>query len=383
MNTPLSRRTWFKSIGGLATGLVATSLMVDELKAAPVSNAERAVFGLKKINGTKIRLNSNENPYGPSDKAKEAMVRAFSECNRYAFAELDDFKNLIAAKESVDPAYILLGSGSGRLLCQTGIAFGLEGGRVLSAYPTFPLLMNYAERMSATWDKVDLNEKLEFNYETLMSAIKSDTRLVFACNPNNPTGTVVNADVVKSFCEEASKKTLVYSDEAYLEFLDPAQQKSMVSLIQKGNKNLIVSRTFSKVYGLAGLRIGYIIGHPDLLKKIGQYGDTISPSQTALAAATASLNDEEFIKMTRAKNAAARKVLENYLDKKKIFYGKSQTNVMLFPAPKDGKTILSKLEEKGFLIRIWDYQQKEWCRVSIGTIEEMNAFVKAFDEVIT
>jgi len=382
MNSSLSRRAWFKSVGGLTTGLVATSLLAETLMAAPQSEAERAVFALRKAGGKKVRLNSNENPYGPSEKAKKAMTQVFTECNRYAFDELEEFKKTIAAKEGVDPSYILMGAGSGEMLCQTGIAFGLEGGRVLSCYPTFPLLMDYAESMRATWDRVDLNDKMEFDYGKLLSAIKADTRLVFACNPNNPTGTVVNADIVKNFCEEASKKTLVYSDEAYLEFLEPAMQKTMVPLILKGNRNLIVSRTFSKVYGLAGLRLGYIIAHPDLVMKIGQFGDTISPSQTALAAAKASLGDEEFMKLTRTKNAAARKVLEDYLDKKKIFYGKSQTNVMLFPAPKDGKMILSKLEEKGFLIRIWDYQQREWCRVSIGTQEEMTAFVKAFDEVV-
>jgi len=125
------------------------------------------------------------------------------------------------------------------------------------------------------------------------------------------------------------------------------------------------------------------VAHPDVLNKIGKYGDTISPSQTALAAAKASLGDEEFMKMTRVKNAAARKILTDYLDSRKIFYGKPVTNVLLFPAPKDGKTILTMLEEKGFLIRIWEYQQKEWCRVSIGTMDEMKSFIKAFDEVIS
>jgi histidinol-phosphate aminotransferase len=172
----------------------------------------------------------------------------------------------------------------------------------------------------------------------------------------------------------------VYADEAYLEFLEPAEQKSMVSIIQR-NPNVVVSKTFSKIYGLAGLRIGYLVGHPDVLSKIGKYGDTISPSQTALAAAKASLGDEDFMKMTRQKNAVARKVLTDYLDQKKYFYGKSLTNVVLFPAPKDGKSILTQLDAKGYLIRIWEYQGKEWCRVSIGTQDEMKGFVKAFDEV--
>jgi len=380
MKSQLSRRDWFKSTLALTAGLTITPALVNSLMAGPASEAERLFFQMGKMNGGKVRLNSNENPYGPSEKAKKAVMQILSEGNRYAFKEMEDLKKILADKEGVDPSFIMLGAGSGELLCQTGIAYGLDGGRVLSAYPTFTLLMNYAQQMNATWDKVDLNDKLEFDYEKLLSAIKDDTRLVFSCNPNNPTGTVVNSDIVKSFCEEASKKTLVYADEAYIEFLEPSQQKSMVSILQN-TPNMIVSKTFSKVYGLAGLRIGYIVAHPDVLKKVGKYGDTISPSQTALAAAKASLGDEDFMKMTREKNAVARKVLTDYLDKKNIFYGKSQTNVVLFPAPMDGKTILSKLDEKGFLIRVWDYQQKEWCRVSIGTADEMKAFVKVFDEV--
>jgi histidinol-phosphate aminotransferase len=381
MKTQLNRRDWFKSSLALTAGFSLTPSLVQGLMAAPVSNAERIFFEGLNANGAKVRLNSNENPYGPSEKAKKAVIQILSEGNRYAFNELEELRKLLADKESVDPSYIMLGAGSGELLCQTGIAYGLEGGRVLSSFPTFPLLMSYAQQMNATWDKVDLNDKLEFDYQKLLSAIKSDTRLVFSCNPNNPTGTVVDPDTVKSFCEEASKKTLVYADEAYLEFLEPAQQKSMVSIVQR-TPNLIVSKTFSKIYGLAGLRIGYIVAHPDVLKKVGKYGDTISPSQTALAAAKASLGDEDFMKMTRGKNAVARKVLTDYLDSKKIFYGKPVTNVLLFPAPKDGKTILTRLEEMGFLIRIWDYQQKEWCRVSIGTEDEMKLFIKAFDAVI-
>lgn len=377
----LSRRAWFKSVGGATAGMMATSFMAQSLMAAPVSKAEKDFYSHYKAGSEKVRLNSNENPYGPSQKARQAVSDSLIKGNRYTFNEQQALKKLLAEKEGVDASYILLGSGSSQLLVQTGIAFGLEGGRVLSAYPTFPLLMNYAQQMKAVWDKADLNERLEYDYERLAAALKADTRIVFSCNPNNPTGTVVSDAIVRPFCEEVSKKTLVYSDEAYLEFLEPSQQRSMVSLVAS-SPNVVVSRTFSKVYGMAGLRMGYLVGHPDTLKKIAQYGDSVSPSQTAIAAATAVLNDEDFMRMTRERNAAARQVLTDYLERKKIMHGKSQTNVVLFPAPKDGKTILSSLDERGFLIRIWEYQNKEWCRVSIGTLEEMKAFVKAFEEVI-
>jgi histidinol-phosphate aminotransferase len=369
-------------VGGAAAGMAATSLMAQSLMAAPVSKAEEYFFAGEKKLGKKIRLNSNENPYGPSDRARKAVNDVLSEGNRYAFNELQELKKLLSAKEGVEPEYILLGSGSGELLVQTGIAYGLQGGRVLSCYPTFTLLMNYAQQMNAVWDKVDLNDKLEYDFELLASAIKPDTRLVFVCNPNNPTGTVVNVDTVRNFCTEASSRTLVYADEAYLEFLEPGEQRSMVSLVAS-SPNIVVSRTFSKIYGLAGLRMGYLIAHPDTLKKIAKYGDSISPSQTAVAAAKASLGDEEFMKMTREKNAVARKVLTDYLDRKNIFYGKSTNNVVFFPAPKDGKAILTELDQNGFLIRVWEYQNREWCRVSIGTLDEMKTFVKTFEEIVS
>jgi len=386
METQLSRRNWFKSTFAMGAGLALSGVstvqagsLVSRLEAAPLSRAEREFFAMK-TSGGKVRLNSNENPYGPSKKAREAVVQILNEANRYQFQTQEDLRKRIAQRENVDPSYIMFGSGSGEILCLVGAAYGLDGGSVLSSYPTFPLLMNYAEGVNARWDKVELNDKLEYDYDKMASAIKSDTKVIFTCNPNNPTGTFVDPNKVRAFAEEASKKALVYADEAYLEFLGPLEKNSLVDLVRKGN-NVVVSRTFSKIFGLAGLRIGYVVAHPDTIKKLSKFGDSISASQTAIAAAQASLGDEDFMQMVRQKNAEARKVLTDYLESKKYLHGKSEINVVFFPAPKDGKTILAKCEEKGYLIRVWDYQGKEWCRVSIGTPEEMKGFVKAFDEV--
>lgn len=347
--------------------------------AAPVSQAEKlhGVFRPGKL----VRLGSNENPYGPSAKAREAIKASIAEHNRYSFGEAQEFKKILADKEGVSPDHILLGAGSGELLAVTGMGIGLEGGAVLSAFPTFRMLMDYAVKFNARWDKVDLDQYLVHDLEALASAVKADTKLLFVVNPNNPTGTILDPAKLKSFCQEMARKTIVYSDEAYLEFLEPAQQTSMVELVKQGH-NVVVSRTFSKIYGLAGLRMGYIIANPELIQKIGknQLGTIIN--QAAIAASKASLGDDEFMSYTRKKNAEARDYFCKYLDSKKWFYGKSHANVVLFPAPKDGKTILEETEKRGFQIRIWDYQGKEWCRVSIGTLDEMKAFTKAFDEVI-
>jgi histidinol-phosphate aminotransferase len=381
MKNQLNRRDWLKSTFALTAGLTMTSSLASQLMASPVSKAEELFIQSNNKIPLLAKLNFNENPYGPSEKAKQAIIQSLSQSNRYAVQELDELKALLAKKEGVTPDYIHIGAGSGDILCQTGVAFGLEGGSVMSAFPTFSLLMNFAEIFKATWHKVNLNDRLEHDYEAMASAIKSDTRLIFICNPNNPSGTLVDPQKVKAFCEAISKKVPVYADEAYLEFLEPAQQISMVELVRK-DMNVIVSRTFSKIHGLAGLRVGYIIAKPELINRISSYQHDIPVSAGSIAAAKACLGDEDFMKLTRTKNLEARTVLTNYLDQRRISYAKTYTNFVFFPAPKAGNVILTKMEEKGYLMRIWDYQEREWCRVSIGTLDEMKGFVKAFDEVI-
>lgn len=374
-----SRRQWLKSALAVSAGIPLSLTLSEQLMAAPVSKAER-LHGIYRP-GKLIRLGSNENPYGPSAKARKAIEGSMNEGNRYPFSTSTELRDMLAKKEGVSPDHILIGAGSSELLCLTGMSVGLEGGAVLSAFPVFRLLMEYAQKFDARWDKVNLDENLVHDLNALASAYKPDTKIIFLINPNNPTGTILDPAKLKSFCEEMAKKTVVYSDEAYLEFLEPAQQHSMVDLVKKG-QNVIVSRTFSKIHGLAGLRLGYVVAPPDLIRKMAERQVWGNVNQAGIAAAQASIDNTEFMNYTRKMNAEARNHLCSYLDSKKWFYGKSYTNVVFFPAPKDGKTILEETEKRGFQIRIWDYQDKEWCRVSIGTLDEMKAFTKAFDEVV-
>lgn len=379
MKSTLTRRSWFRSAFTATSALAITPALVHELMAAPQSKAER-YFNNNSYNG-KVRLNANENPYGPSEKARQAVKDILDEGNRYPFDALDNLKTVLANKEGVTADHIHIGAGSGSLLCQTGLAFGIEGGSIMSGFPTFPVLMNYATAFNCKWDKVNLNEKLEYDYEALEKSIKPDTRLIVICNPNNPTGTLVDPVKVKAFAENVSKRVPIFSDEAYLEFLEPGQQISLVELVKKG-ANVIVSRTFSKIYGLAGLRLGYLVAKPEIIQKIEKYGGDIPMSQTGIAAGIASLDDTDFMKLTRTKNAEARAVLTNFLDSKRFFYGKSLTNFVFFEAPMSGRSILNKISDAGYLIRIWDYKQKEWCRVSIGTPDEMKGFVQAMKQIV-
>lgn len=207
MSTFYNRRDWFKKSLGFTAGLTYGASLVNSLMASPVSEVERTFLKSHSTSRIKIRLGSNENPYGPSEKAKQAIMANLSDGNRYPFQVLTELKDQIAIKEGVSPDHISIGAGSGDLLCAAGVAFGLEGGSLLSAFPTFPMLMNYGEVFRARWDKVNLNENLEYDYQAIASRVKDDTKLVFICNPNNPTGTLVDPVKVKSFCQEVSKKS--------------------------------------------------------------------------------------------------------------------------------------------------------------------------------
>lgn len=367
----IDRRNWLRSAAGLTGALAFNPLFAS----APVSEAERTAERI--ITSSMVKLNANENPFGLSPRALRAVQECLTEGNRYPFGEVNAFREVLARHEGVAPEHIHLGAGSGHLLCQSGIAFGIQGGSIVSANPTFPILMNYAEAIGTKWKKIDLNDRLEHPYEEMASAVSDDTRLVFVCNPNNPTGTLVDPSYVRSFCETISKKTTVYSDEAYVDFLPPHQQMSMTELVKK-DMNVIVSRTFSKVYGLAGLRLGYLVGRPDLIKKVTKVGGTMEISRTAVVAAAEALKDQEFVQQSREKNKRSREILTNFLDSKKIFYGKSETNFVFFPAPEQGRKVLEKLQQKGYLIRIYEHKASEWCRVSVGTEVEMQGFVSAY-----
>lgn len=377
----MKRREWLRSAVAAGAGIPLGLSVIQELAAAPASKAEFEFFKTFKSNPKLVRLGSNENPYGPSPKAREAIKTSILEGNRYGFESGEELKAMIAAKEGVPVEQVLVFAGSGEALAITGLTVGVEGGSILSAWPTFPLMMNFAQKFNARWDKVNLDANLCHDLDAMAAAVKPDTKILFVVNPNNPTGTTVDPNKLRNFCIEQAKKTIVYSDEAYLEFQEPGQQISMVDLVKQGH-NVIVSRTFSKIYGLAGLRIGYVIAKQEIIQKLAKYQSDTILNQAGIAAAKASLGDEEFMSYTRKMNAAARNYFTAYLDSKKWFYGKSITNVVLFPAPKDGKTILEQTLAKGYQIRVWDYMDKEWCRVSIGTLDEMKAFVKVFDEVV-
>lgn len=327
------------------------------------------------------KLNANENPYGPSPKALEAHRSGAEKGNRYAWRELFELIDQIADKEGVKPEQIMMGPGSSDILEKTGVLLFLNGGNIVSADPSYMSMINVAKSVGATWKGVPLKDDWSHDLAAMEAAVDKDTKLVYICNPNNPTGSITDTTALKDFCSRVSKKVPVFVDEAYLDFLDDAASKSMVSLINEEN-NIIVARTFSKIHGMAGLRIGYMVSNEKTVKdfqEITRGGMGIS--YPSVMSALASMKDKEFIQKSKKLNNTTREYVCNELGKLGFDFVKSYTSFVIFPIEMDGDQFLKKMRSQKVAIRAFEIQNKNWCRVSMGTKEEMDIFLNALKTV--
>lgn len=329
------------------------------------------------------RLNANENPYGPSESARKAVAESVVHGNRYAWKELSDFVGKIAAREGVKPANIMMGPGSSDLLEKVALLqFMKGGGNIISADPTFMSIVNVAEAVGAQWKAIPCKPDWSHDLEAMEAAVDANTRLVYICNPNNPTGAVTSADALLAFCSRVSEKVPVFIDEAYMELVEGNATRSMIELIHKG-KNIIIGRTFSKIMGLAGLRVGYIVAQPALVAALGKITFAgMGIAYTSIYAAAASMDDTGFQAMTREKNAAAKKWLYEKLAALGYKeYIPSHTNFVLFPINMKGRDFLDAMTAKGVGVRSFEIANRTWCRVSLGTMDEMKLFAAALQSL--
>lgn len=393
--TSLNRRDWLKK-GLLTAGGVIAAPYVSfaETASAPLhldkqGNAiyspffkEYLVEESRTFPVLEAKLNANENPYGPSPMGLEALKKAASGGNRYAWKELFQLVDKIAEFEGVSSKNIMMGPGSSDLLEKTAMVLFMNGGNVVSADPAYMSLIRVAEAAGGTWKPVPLKEDWSHDLDAMEAAVDKDTKLVYICNPNNPTGTITDSKKLFDFCSRVSEKVPVFVDEAYLWFLEDGAKQSMVSLINEG-KNVIIARTFSKIHGMAGLRVGYAVAQEstlDKLQKITRAGMGIS--YPSVFAAMGAMDDAEFLESSRIKNEACREYVYQELTKMGIEYVPSYTSFMIFPIEMEGKEFLQKMTELKVGVRAFEFMGKKWCRVSMGTMDEMKLFTKALDKVI-
>ncbi|MBE8727880.1 pyridoxal phosphate-dependent aminotransferase [Flavobacterium hungaricum] len=363
-----NRRNWLKQITLGAVGI--SFLQFETFANAPVQDAV-----IESLEKTPVLLRSNENPYGPSPAARIAMEKSIKSSNRYGWNLSEELIALIAKKNNVSDSNILLGAGSTEILDLVLQYTALTKGNFILAETTFNYWTFPSDKLGIKKITVPLTPDKKHDLAAILKAIDADTRMIYICNPNNPTGTICDYEELVSFVKEASKKAIVFVDEAYIDF---TKEKSLSSLVIE-NKNLIITKTFSKMYGLAGARIGYALAAKSTIEELSNLKSSpnLSVSATAAAAAIASLNDEKFVQQVKSLNEEAKKYTITALTRLNLTCIPSHANFIYFSLDNYKKDFFKQLEDHNIMgTKIYEENGK-WTRITIGTMKEMEQFIEA------
>jgi histidinol-phosphate aminotransferase len=318
------------------------------------------------------RLCYNENPFGPSKVVQKAIVDSFNITHQYPFAYVEDLANQLAKKHGVSREHIVVTGGSREGLNSTALTFAEEGGNIVAPYPTYQAMLSYAKQFGMHVYNVPLNKDLGHDLEAMEKRITNRTNLVFICNPNNPSGTIIPTATLRDFAKTVSNRTIVFVDEAYNDYVIEQGFKSQLDLVRE-DLNVIVSRTFSKVFGLAGIRIGYLVTRPDIAERIRQ-NLMASTNIPAIKAASAALADDEFYNFSLKKNTEGKDMIYSVLDDLSLEYKKSHTNFVFFKSGRDIVELNNIMKNKGVLIGRPFPPLMDWCRISTGKTEDVARF---------
>ena len=328
-----------------------------------------------------IRLSANENPYGPSRVALKAIAKNMHLTNRYAdgpaTAELTD---IIAGINKVPSDNVMVTTGSAEVLNVAGMLAGLRTGSVVCADPTYQGLLRYAENAGVEIIRVPVNENLNADLDGMRRAVRSDTVMVYIVNPNNPIPSIIEKNAMKEFVLEMSEIRLVFIDEAYHELVDNPDYESMIGLIAQGHNNIIVSRTSSKIHGLAGMRVGFGFAHPDLINEMTmrRTGDN---NILGLSAAIAAYQDQEFQDFSRRKIKESLAIVDAMCEELGIRYTKSNANFTFMETGVENAVVQEKMLQHGILTGRLFPPFTTWSRISMSTPEHMRYFVQVYKQL--
>ncbi len=343
------------------------------LAPALIAGRTRPVLAAQAATATRARLNVTENPFGPSPAARKAIIACVPEAPYYVE---DDhaLRDKIGYQENLEREKVALSNGSLDALSLLSTDIGRKG-HILAPQPTYATHLNYAQRRGVEVRYVPLVDHA-INLDALRQAITPQTALVYLCNPNNPTGDMLDHAKLLSFCRDISKTIPVLVDEAYFELLPSADQMTVSSLVHSGH-DVIVARTFSKVYGLAGLRIGYILAQPNRVKQLYSL-TTTSRNQAGYAAAIASLGDKTYLEGAIAYLKSCRTMIYDICEKNSLTFLKSQGTFVYVDTQRPAEKMKTALAQRGVDIRVFDapaYQT--WIRVGTATPAELAMFGRA------
>ena len=342
----------------------------------PIEEVERE-FGITDI----VKLASNENPLGPSPKALEAMRKALENVALYPDGSCFYLKKALARHWGVSEDELIMGNGSDEIIHYIGITFLSPGDEAVQADPSFVRYESAAVLNDCQCIMVPLRN-FTHDLEAMAERITDQTRLVFVANPNNPTGTAVMQRDVERFMAELPERVIAVFDEAYYEYVESPDFPGMIDYVREG-ANVIVLRTFSKIYGLAGLRIGYGIARPEIIKCLDQVREPFNVNSIAQAGALASLDDPEQVERSRRVNSEGKRYLYCEFEAMGLPYVPSEANFVFVDIKRDCRPVFTELLKRGVIVRTGDiFGLPTFFRVTIGTEPDNRRFIQTLKEVL-
>ncbi len=367
---PTASRRSFLSLSAAASAAAAMRIVTEPMLA-------RAAH-LKPHPQDGVSIDANENPLGPCAAAREAMAAILPQGGRYSDWLTDDLVKQLAQQEGLKPEYIRLYPGSSEPLHHTVAAFASPQHSYVTADPGYEAGMHAASAVKARVVKVPLAKDYSHDVRAMIAAAP-DAGVFYICTPNNPTGTLTNHSDIEYLVENKPKGSIVLVDEAYIHFADATSVMGLV----RADKDLLLLRTFSKLYGMAGLRCGAIFGRPDLLEKVENYSGWNFMPITALVAASASLKDAQLVAERKRINASVRSSVFAWLDRNGYSYIPSQSNCFMLDTKRPGKDVIGAMaSQKVYIGRIWPVWPT-YVRITVGTAPEMEQFQAALKKVMT
>ena len=364
---PFSRRSF------LQMSAVASAALAGRIVTEPML----AYAQLKSPPKGGVLLNANENPLGPAGVARQAVVSITPEGGRYLFNLSEELVDTFAQQQGLKPEYVAAFAGSSPALYYAVATFASPKASYVTADPGYEAGVRAAQVVGARVVNVPLTKTWSHDVKAMLAAAP-DAGIFYVCSPNNPTGTLTSHADIEYLLEHKPKGSVVMVDEAYLHFCDAPTTLDLV----KADKDIIVLRTFSKIYGMAGLRCGFAAGRPDLIKKIDAYGGWNAMPVTASAAAIASMNDATLIPDRKRINTATRESTFAWLDRNGYQYSPSVSNCFMVNAGKPaGDVIAAMAHQNVYIGRPWP-SMPDWVRVTVGTQSEMEQFQVAFQAVM-
>ena len=380
----VSRRKLLRDIGvGAVVGAAAPALrgfpLTSATEAARANSVAADQLSRVATAADPVLLYRNENPYGPSEKVLAVLRESVASSNRYPRTEYDTLIGKLAALHNVKQEQIVLGCGSGEILGMAALAFLKPGKKLVQAAPTFPSLGKLAQGAGFEVVSVPLSKRYEHDLAAMQDATRASTGIVYIVNPNNPTGTITPRKDIEAFIGKLPSDVIVLIDEAYHHFVTP--NTAYESFLERhfDDPRIVVSRTFSKIYGLAGMRIGYAVATPELAKKLPAGFPNWSVSVVSARAASAALDDVDYVLLGIKRNTDDRQEFMNQVNARMLRAIDSQANFVMVNPMRPPDEVIEHLKKNHILIGPKYPVLDKYIRVSLGTPNEMQAFWRAWD----